>query len=192
MEQLWTNRVQPERLDLEALFTDLPVLTNWRAGECYYALLFCLEHHKHRSGVIAELRSLAETLDEVELVWTQPLTDDDRRNWGAPRLAVEHAAEGIAWLIIYRFTRYTIIKRSHIGSGIDFWLGDQDDVDQLEFNQRKARLEVKGRLDPASDSVVRSLVAQALAQTERSDASGLPAFVIVADFSEPIIYMEQR
>ena len=192
MEQLWTSHAPPERLDLEDLFTDLPVITNWRAGECYTALLFCLENHNHQSGVIAELRSLAETLDELELVWTQPLTDDDRRNWGRPSSAVEHAAEGIAWLIIYRFTRYTIIKRSHIGSGIDFWLGDQDDVNQLEFNQRKARLEIKGRLDPASDSVIRSLVVEALAQTQRSDASGLPASVVVADFSEPTIYMEQR
>lgn len=180
------------RLDLEQLFTDLPVMTQWRAGECYSALLVCLEHHNHQSGAQADLRNLEETLATLELVWSKPIDDNDRRNWGEPRNAVEDAAEGIAWLIIHRFTEYTVIERSNIGSGVDFWLGDKEDVDNLVFYQRKARMEVKGRNKLQYDSQILQVVDDALEQTTRSDYTGLPAYIVVTEFGQPVIYLVQR
>lgn len=192
MQEQQASVANENQLDLEKLFTDLPVMTEWRAGECYSALLVCLEHHNHQSGTQADLCNLDETLAALELVWSKPIDDNDRRNWGAPRNAVEDAAEGIAWLIIHRFTEYTVIERSNIGSGVDFWLGDKEDVGNLVFHQRKARMEVKGRGNLPYESQIRQVVDDALEQTTRSDYTGLPAYIVVTEFGRPVIYLVQR
>lgn len=191
MQDQQANPSNGNQLDLESLFSELPVMTEWLAGECYSALLVCLEHHKHKSGVEAGLRTLDETLDTLELVWSKSIDENDRRNWGVPGNAAERAGEGIAWLIIHKFTDYIVIERSNKKSGIDFWLGDKKDVDKLVF-QNKARMEAKGRTELKYESQIRQVVNEALDQTRRSDFTRLPAYVVVTEFSRPVIYLVER
>ena len=179
------------QMNLEQLFGNLPEITPWLAGEYYSALVVCLEHHNHRTGIAAALRNLDETIIGMELIWSKEIDDTDRRVWGHPRNAVEQAAEGLAWLIIHRFTDYTVIGRSSIGDGVDFWLGDKADVDSLVF-QRKARMETKGRLSLQYDSQIQRVVHEALRQSARSDYTNLPVYVVVAEFSRPVVYLVQK
>jgi len=184
----FANRIQ---LDLELLFSDLPIMTEWLAGEYYSALLVCLEHHNHKSGIEALLQNLDETLARLELVWSKPLDEYDRRSWGGPGNAAETAGEGIAWLIVHLFTDYAVIERSARGSGVDFWLGDKGDVDKLIF-QTKARMEAKARTHIQYDSGIREVLKKALEQTEKSDHTDLPAYIVVTEFSRPVIYLVQK
>ena len=180
------------RLDLEQLFEDLTGITEWLAGSCYEAILICLEHHGHESGVQSDLNSLEEKLAALEIVWTRQIDEKTRRAWGDPRNAVEDAAVGIAHLIIPKFTEYTVIERSNIGEGIDYWLGYKEDTDKFMF-QRKARLEVSGiLLDKQYPSQIKQRVRKRTEQTKQSDRSGLPAYVIVVEFGQPAVYMVKR
>ena len=179
------------RLDLEQLFGDLTGITEWLAGSCYEAILICLEHHGHESGVQSDLHSLEEKLVALEIVWTEQIDEKIRRAWGEPRNAVEYAAVGIAHLIIPKFTEYAVIERSNIGEGVDYWLGNQEDVDRFVF-QHKARLEVSGILDAQYTSRIVQRVKEKMEQTKQSDYSALPAYVLVVEFRRPVVYMVKR
>lgn len=191
MQDQQANPSHGNQLDLESLFSELPVMTDWYAGECYSALLVCLEHNNHRSGTEADLRDLNEMLARLELVWKKPIDDNDRRNWGGPSNAAERAGEGMAWLIIHRFTDYTVIRRSLKKTGVDFWLGNKEDVEKLVF-QDKARMEAKGRTELKYDRQIQRVVNKALEQTEQSDNTKLPAYIVVTEFSRPVIYLVEK
>ena len=180
-----------DRLDLEQLFEDLTGITEWLAGSCYEAILICLEHHGHESGVQSALHSLEEKLAAFEIVWTKQIDERTRRAWGEPRNAVEDAAVGIAHLIIPKFTEYTVVERSNIGEGVDCWLGHQEDADRFVF-QHKARLEVSGILDSQYTSGIVRRVKEKMEQTKQSDYSALPVYVIVVEFGRPVVYMVKR
>lgn len=179
------------RLDLETLFADLPFLTQWLAEQYYSALVVCLEYLRHEPGIQVEVRNLLESLADLKIQWSKPISEDDFRSWGEPRNAVEYAAEGIAWLIIRKFTDYTVMERSHIGDGVDFWLGTNADAKKRIF-QRRARMEVKGRLRLTYDSQLRQVLREALRQTDRSDYTELPAFIVLVEFSRPLIYLVRK
>lgn len=182
---------EPTRLDLEQLFEDLPFFTQWLAEQYYSALVVCLDYHGHEPGIHVELRSMLESLADMEIQWSKPISENDFRSWGEPRNAVEYAAEGMAWLIIRRFTEYTVIERSYIGDGVDFWLGANADAKKRIF-QRKARMEVKGRLRLQYDSQIRQVLRDAARQTDRSDYTGLPAFIVMVEFSRPLVYLVRK
>ncbi len=188
MRDQQVNTVNVSQVNLETLFSDLPVMTDWYAGECYSALLVCLEHHKHKSGIETELRNLNETLHRFELVWTKPIEVEDRRLWGGPSNAAERAGEGMAWLIIHWFTDFTVIRRANKKTGVDFWLGHKEDVENLVY-QDKARMEAKGRTELEFDSYIRRVVNQALEQTRQSESTRLAVYVVVTEFSRPVIYL---
>ena len=175
-------------VDLEQLFGDLPGITQSLAGTCYEAMVICLEDQHHLSGVTGALHNLSDLLAFVKLVWQRPITEKTRRSWGEARNAVEDAAVGIAYLLIPAFTEYAIIERANIGDGIDYYLGYREDANIFKF-QRKARLEVSGSL--AMD-YPKSRVNEKIEQSKRSDSSGLPAYVVVTQFRQPVFYLVQR
>ena len=175
-------------VDLEQLFEDLPGITQSLAGTCYEAIIICLEDQHHESGVTGALHNFNDQLSSLKLVWTRPITEKTRRSWGEARNAVEDAAVGIAYLLIPTFTEYTVIERANIGEGVDYYLGYKEDVDIFKF-QRKARLEVSGSL--AMD-YPKSRVNEKIEQSKRSDSSGLPAYIVVTQFRQPVFYLVQR
>ena len=178
-------------LDLDQLTIEIPALTESFAGQMQTAILMCFQPHCHSSGILCDLKDLEETLDTVEIKWKNSYSERIRRAFGEPRNAAERAGEGIAILTILAFTKYTAIERAPIGSGFDFWLGLREGADSFIF-QRDARLEVKGVSDAEFPSEITREVRKGIKQTKRSDNTWLPAFVIVTEFSRPVIYMVQR
>lgn len=83
-----------------------------------------------------------------------------------------------------KLTDLTIIERSRKGTGFDYWLGNQDSTAILPF-QHMARLEVSG-IRKGNQSQINARVKQKTEQTGASDAEGLPAYIIVVEFSRPI------
>ncbi|MDX2098874.1 MAG: hypothetical protein SFW36_13950, partial [Leptolyngbyaceae cyanobacterium bins.59] len=96
----------------------------------------------------------------------------------------EQAAYGIAFLLILQLTNLTVIERARKGTGFDYWLGAQNASAPLPF-QRMARLEVSG-IRKGNRGQIQARVKQKMEQTRVSDAQGLPAYIIVVEFSQPI------
>ncbi|BAU14873.1 hypothetical protein LEP3755_54280 [Leptolyngbya sp. NIES-3755] len=92
--------------------------------------------------------------------------------------------QGVAFLLILQLTDLTVIERSRKGTGFDYWLGSQDSATTLPF-ERMARLEVSG-IRRGNRGQVNTRVKQKIEQTRTSDAQGLPAYIIVVEFSRPI------
>ncbi len=99
-------------------------------------------------------------------------------------MTTEFAAYGIAFLLIRDLTEYTVILRSRKGTGFDFWLGKEEGEDDLHLED-KARMEVSG-IRKGDESLVKARVNQKLEQVKLSDRLGLPAFVVVVEFSQPL------
>lgn len=92
---------------------------------------------------------------------------------------------GIAVLLAQKEIGYTVIERSRIGTGFDYWLGKESNL-----FQKKARLEISGILR-GSNSDVKARIRQKLKQTNRSDGV-LPAYVIVVEFGHPLAEVQKK
>ena len=160
------------------------------AGYIYQSILMCMQEHNHLPGVPCDIKDFEESLAAAEILWTREFSEKIAKMFGVPSNAAELAGEGIAFLTILAITDYTILERSNKGTGVDFWLGYKDDVAESNF-QRAARMEVKGRTRLENDSQIRDVVRKGLKQTRRSAATRLPAYVILTEFSRPVIYMVQ-
>ena len=82
--------------------------------------------------------------------------------------------------MVQELTDYTVIERSVKSTGIDYWLGFEDDM----LFQRKARLEISGILN-GDERTINARVKTRLSQTGQSDSTKLPAFVFIVEFGTP-------
>lgn len=144
----------------------------------------CLESQGHAPGVQLIVRGYSN--NRYSLHWP-PITEQSLRAWGDPESATENGAAGVAILLIEKETGYKVIERSRKGTGIDYWLGDGSDS---PF-QPKGRLEVSG-IRQGDDQAVRKRIRAKLRQTDRSDDSMLPAYVIVVEFSRLVAEVREK
>lgn len=179
---LWNSRL----LDLNDLATgDIPAITPARGAMMAEGAGVCLESQGHALGVTLQVRGGSG--NSYSLYWPPISSQAHGLAWTVPDDAVEAGAVGVAALLIVLQTGLTTIERSLRGTGVDYWLGPPE---TLPF-QRRARLEMSGILH-GSDSDIRARVRQKLNQTRRSDKSGLPAYVIVVEFSRPLAEVRKR
>jgi hypothetical protein len=168
-------------LNLQSLEQGLPAITPAFGTAIVEAGAICLTSEAHQPGVILEVEGEFST--RFQLDW-QPVTEQAQRCWNDEEYTTEQAAYGIAFLLILQLTDLTVIERSRKGTGFDYWLGSQDSTTMLPF-QRMARLEVSG-IRKGNRSQINARVKQKTEQTGASDAEGLPAYIIVIEFSRPI------
>ncbi|MCY3936354.1 MAG: hypothetical protein OXG09_10270 [Chloroflexi bacterium] len=142
------------------------------------------------------MKSLKETCSMLQLSWEGEVTDQMRNTWFDRREASEMGAAGLALLVVLKFTDYTVLRRTDIDEdpGIDYWLSKNSGVDEPTENFLKgdARLEVAGRRSVKSTGKIESLVRDKIKQAGKSDKTGKPAYVVVVEFSRPVIYFEKR
>ena len=172
---------QVQVLNLQHLSQGLPAITPAFGAAIAEACAICLTDEAHEPGVILKVEG--EFSIQFHLAW-QLVTEQARRCWKDEEYTTEQAAYGIAFLLILHLTNLTVIERSRKGTGFDYWLGSQDSNPMLPF-QRMARLEVSG-IRKGNQSQINTRVRQKKDQTGVSDAEGLPAFIIVVEFSRPI------
>ncbi|MBI1924196.1 hypothetical protein HYR99_08080 [Candidatus Poribacteria bacterium] len=166
-------------LVLTKLAQGLPAVTPAFGAALAEAGAICFEDQNHSNGV--ELKVEGTFTAKYNVYW-QEVTDQMRRCWNDPEVTTEYAAYGIAFLLIRDLTEYTVISRRRKGGGFDYWLGK--DEDELPF-QKKARLEVSG-IRKGDLSRVKARVKQKLDQVSPSDRLGLPAYIVVVEFSQPL------
>jgi len=125
--------------------------------------------------------------DKVRVQWVHEIEEAILRYWNDQVEAVEQGAVGLALLITRLVTGYTVVERSVLGTGIDWWLGSTDDP----LFQRKARLEVSGIMS-GSTAQVDARARIKIEQTRRSDDTGLEAYIVVVEFSAPQAQVVKR
>lgn len=86
--------------------------------------------------------------------------------------------------------RLADVKRSHKGTGFDYWVGD-DGPRRYPFDN-KARLEVSGILRETEKNSVEHRIKEKCRQTEKSDHTRFKAFVAVVEFGHPMAKVVKR
>jgi hypothetical protein len=155
------------------------------------ACLVCLENQHHSSGVILTVKGDTET--KFRLQWEEKVTPQMQRAWRDLQVTTEIAACGIAFLLVEVLTEYTVASRSAKTTGYDYALAEKSAVsnDDIVIYQQ-ARLEVSGILSAESEGIISARVTQKTKQTDVSDNSELPAFIVVVEFSRPLAYMVKK
>ena len=192
-------------LDLRELDTDdMPGMSRVKGNYLAKAAAVCLESQGHAPG--ARLMVQGSFDNNYTLAWSEA-TAQDRRAFTDMNETTEHGAEGIADLLSSREIGYSVVLRSQKGTGVDYWLGDRDDLNVSEAEREQSdklrllleddslivrkRMEVSG-IRRGDDRTIRNRVAEKLRQTHRSDQSGLEAYVVVVEFGTPVAEIAER
>ncbi len=143
------------------------------------AAAVCLEDQEHSPG--AKL-SIDGDFEEVFLLLWNSVTGQMKSSLADMQEATELGACGVAVLLVEKLTSLRVVERARKGTGFDYWLGGEDDIDELF--QGKKRLEVSGILR-GNVTTLQARTQRKVRQTDRSDYLGLPAVVVVVEFSAP-------
>jgi hypothetical protein len=146
--------------------------------------VLCLEGQGHKSGVLLTVQGAFSAA--FRLLWSMDVTEAMRRYWNGPDEAAEQGAYALALLMLRALAGLTVLERSRKGTGFDWWLASEDNLFQAA-----ARLEVSGMMR-GSARRVNARLKERVAQTERSDPSGLTAYIAVVEFGRPAAKVVRR
>lgn len=134
------------------------------------------ENQGHASPVTMKVSGLRE--ESVQVRWTSPT---HRSGWNEPRRIAEAGAITLAFFVVAAYTPYAIVEEAFQGEGVDYFLNDDTD----DFNFFKARLEISGINSATKTNTIAGRVNEKIAQATRSAHYGLPAYIVVSEFSGP-------
>lgn len=178
-------------LDIRKIKNGLPGITPVAAAQLYEACVVCLHKSEHPENV--PLKLIGDRAKEYNVIWKDDFNPQMDRTYKDQEYTTEHGAVCISAMIAINETDYTIIERSRKGTGIDYWLGYET---ELPF-QRSARLEVSGifngqRKGQEPEQAVEKRFRIKVNQSNQSDASRLPAYISVVEFSRPIAKFAEK
>lgn len=159
-------------------------LSTVRCADFSEAAAVCLGFHGHKSG--KSLTIEGDLQGQFELVWTE-VTQKMKDSRSDMDYTVESGAYCLAMLVVEKLTNLKVTRQSQKRTGFDYWLGDADKVAM----QHKARLEVSGILK-GSKGQINQRLKEKVEQTKKSDKLNLPAYVVVVEFSQPLIKIRKR
>lgn len=174
-----------KKIDLEEIRNCVPALSKSWSETRFEAVIFCLDHNNHESGI--ECLNTSNGIN-FELSWKEKVTNTIKRTWNDIQDATEIGAEGMAAVFVDRLTPYQIILRSAKKTGIDYWLGHINS-EPLIF-QKSARLEISGLIN-GSTNEFNARINKKKKQTKQSSNTNLPAYVAITDFGSPRIAFEK-
>ncbi len=142
-----------------------------------HAASVCLESQGHAlkvdmAGEGSYIKTYATTRYDVN--------DQMKRTWGDEEYTTEQGAYGVAFLVASGEMNVKAIKKSRKKTGIDYWLGTEDNF----LFQDKVRLEVSG-IRKGTNQQLHQRFETKMEQSKKSDGTGLPALVVVVEFSTP-------
>lgn len=162
----------------------MPAITPAFGNYLAQAGAVCLESQGHHQGQLLSIQGKHQS--SLRLTWPE-VSDQMLRTLNDPEVATEHGAVGIAVLLAKKILGFSVIQRARKGTGFDYWLGNEEII---PF-QNKARLEISG-IRTGSKKNITKRIHQKLNQTNPSDETGLPAHIIVIEFSQPTAQMEEK
>jgi hypothetical protein len=175
-------------ISLESLRLGQPAISPAFGSFLAEACQVCLQAWGHQPGAVLSVK--ARPNQAFEVIWEAFYSDQMARSWHDQQEATEYGATAVAILLVAHMTDYTVIRRSVKGTGFDYWLGDRQAAQENLPFQATARLEISG-IFHGQEPLIRRRVKDKLQQVQRSDHLGLPALVIVTEFSSLRSYVEQ-
>ena len=170
-------------INLDSLYHGIPALSPGKANMLKEACIWCLNKCRHLNGVVITVQRNEEQ-EKLPICWDSEQIDEEniKRSYNQDD-AVEYGAEAVSFLLIRECTQYTAIRRAATGTGIDYWLGNKENVDD-NILVNSARLEVSGILNESDDNTVKKRIRGKLRQTTPTDRT-FPVFISVIEFSQP-------
>ncbi|MDF2434140.1 MAG: hypothetical protein JWP44_3771 [Mucilaginibacter sp.] len=162
-----------------------PIHCDFLAENCIVAL----EKHGHASGCEVALVNEAQA-EQFAVAWSKGVIE---AGYKESTKITERAAEAVGFYLSRRNTSYHILEEAIIGTGIDYWLGyDENHVLYDERNFLKARLEISGIDEETPSNNLKRRIGEKKEQTAKSDDLGIPAYIAVIEFSTPKAYFGKK
>jgi hypothetical protein len=149
---------------------------------CAQAAAMCLEVNRFNGNALLIVEGAHEA--QFALSWT-PLSDEIKDMNDDLIYAIERGAYCIAFLTVHQLSPFKILKQARRGTGFDYWLTDKDAT--FPF-QQTGRLEVSGILEGGKGQI-NARIKLKEEQITQSSVLGLPAYIVVTEFSHPISKM---
>lgn len=175
----------PTIIDLRTFKKGGLVLTSAFCEAMAEAAAVTLHQLGHVSGVAMKLDGVCTGTTPVH--WDL-VTNAQVLTWAEHTEATNLGACACAIIIAEHVTGHSVVSKARIRTGFDYWLGDASNAGLF---QNKARLEVSG-IRSGNESQIRARVVSKQKQTTVSDATQLPAFVVVLEFSRPAAAVTER
>lgn len=155
-----------------------------RCADFSEAASVCLDNQGHKSG--KEIKIEGDLEGQFKLVWKK-ITQQIRSSRNDLEDAVEGGACCLAMLVIEKLTSLKVTKQSQKRTGFDYWLGEGNEPGI----QGLARLEVSGILKGTKGQINQRLK-EKMRQTQKSDNLNIPAYIVIVEFSQPIMKIKKR
>lgn len=175
-----------QQLNIESIKQGMPGITPVIGNYLYENCLVSLLKAGHTDGVALQVYGLSE--ETYNIHWQGIITDQMARSYQDNLETTEQGAVCLSVLLAQHLTGYTIIERSWRGTGIDYWLGYEEDP----FLLRAARLEISGIKSETSNNTIAARYEQKAKQTRQSDNVDLPAFISIIEFGTPKCLFNNR
>lgn len=168
-----------ETLNVVDIKDGLPGISKNSCAHYYEAFMVCMHRCQHEIGAILNLAG--DSKKSLSLKWEDYFDDQIDRTWQDQIYCTDHAAVCLSALLVKKCTEYTIIQRARIGTGVDYWLGKEQDI---PF-QNSARLEISGIFQESATNTVDKRFNIKKKQTQSSDDTSLPVYISIVEFSNP-------
>lgn len=150
--------------------------------------IVALEYNKHTSGCILKIGG--DQVEDIQLKWSTAVV---KSGYKEEKKFIEKSAEAISFFICRKYTDYNVIEEASIGTGIDYWLGyDENHLSYDPINFLNARLEVSGINVETPTNTIASRVKIKIKQTDPSDSTAIPAYISVVEHSTPKAHFSKK
>jgi hypothetical protein len=153
-----------------------------KAMQLMETCVWCILASKHSNGVTLKVNE-ERPVDSYIVSWPDAAIDSEliNRSYNQDD-AAEDGAEAIALLLSILRTNYTAVQRASTSTGIDYWLGYKDNLNN-PF-EKAGRLEVSGIFAENETNTVKTRIKSKLKQTLPTDNT-FSVYVVVVEFSQP-------
>ena len=177
-----------KRIELHKLKDLINRLPPGKAAMYMEACVWCLSKNDHQNGVEFELQYRNKNYS-YPVYWIDEAIDFQEINsFYNLDDTVSFGAEAIAMFFCITHTEFNDLERSTKKTGIDYWLSHEKSNPNLPF-QNSGRLEVSGILKETETNTVAKRIKEKIKQSEQSDKTTLPVYIVVVAFDRPYAKM---
>jgi len=142
----------------------------------------CLVKSDQKPGVVAKVGG--DITGGIEFHW-DGISEEEKNTYVDQTTATEKGAEGIAFIVVDRFTDYKVFAQSYIGTGYDFFLIPKNrHATLLTMGEVYIKLEVSGVQKENNQNKVSTRVDVKVKQVNTLK-DNKEYYVVVSEFGEP-------
>lgn len=172
----------PKILDLECFKQGIPEIIPSVCSMMADCAIYSFYAQNHTSGVVLEVevdtKGGEKETKEYVITWnSNPLLM--KKSMNDQNRTTDHGAMCVAILLALDLSKYTNFETSEIGTGFDFWLSTDD---ELEMG---ARLEISGISKSSKTNQVSYRSNIKKKQVQKSDNLGKIAYICIIEFGTP-------